>query len=106
MGAAERLNILRTCIVTKNYERICNDGDKVFAMPTREIADCFERLRHLTECLEIVLDAPGQPALGAAIFLTAELRQAIQDLDDNMPTAGMLKPEAIERLTFWPQDVV
>jgi hypothetical protein len=75
-------------------------------MPTRETADCFERLRRLTECLEIVLDAPGQSSLGAAIFLTVELRQAIQDLDDNMPTARMLKPEAIERLTCWPQDVI
>lgn len=75
-------------------------------MPTREIADCFERLRRITECLEIVLDAPGQPTLGAAIFLTAELRQAIQDLDDNMPTARMLKLETIDGLTCWPQDVI
>lgn len=74
-------------------------------MPIREIANCLLRLRGLTECLEVVLDAPGQPTLSAAIFLTAELKKAIQDVDDNMPTAQMLKPEAIERLTRWPEDL-
>jgi hypothetical protein len=27
-------------------------------------------------------------------------------LNDNMPTARMLKLESIDRLTCWPQDVV
>lgn len=74
-------------------------------MPTRVIADCFERLRGLTECLEVVLDLPGQPTLSAAVFLTAELKKAVQDLDDNMPTAQMPKPDATERLTRWPEDL-
>lgn len=66
-------------------------------MPTCEIAHCLERLRGLTECLDAVLDSPGHVTTGAAMFLTAELKNAIDDLDHHLPHLSDVEERARER---------
>lgn len=74
-------------------------------MPTREIAHCLERLRGLTECLDAILDSPGHVTIAAAVFLAAELKQAIDDLDNHLPHGSMIKEDCILKLTCWPDYV-
>ena len=63
-------------------------------MPTREIADCVARLRGLAETVEAVIDPSGAIAVGAFLFLAAELKAAIEDLKTHLAHPNDIKLEA------------
>jgi hypothetical protein len=72
-------------------------------MPTREISSCLEKLRGYAECLSAVLDSPGHISTGCAIFLAAEIQQAIEDLDGHLPHWSDIRPERRAEITRFPE---
>jgi hypothetical protein len=74
-------------------------------MPTREVISYTERLRGYAECLETVLDSPGHVNIGAANFLTSEIKQALDDLDGYLPHANDIRPERRAEITRFPEDL-
>lgn len=71
-------------------------------MLTHEITDCIERLRGLQQGLAAIIDSQVHVDIGAVVFLTTELKHAIEDLDHRLPNSNDLKPEAIERVASFP----